>query len=249
VPRSDLVYTERERRAELSHSHLEAVKKLDQEAAVTATSTADHRQLFDGAVVRLTSAAWRGDGKKSAAFLKQVDAAVDARTDRVSVISDPRAIAGANGQRVDVPVSVDNALDQDVQIKIRVTSDVTSRLAIDAPGGIYETDTLTVSADRSQLVNVPVIVLGEGGETTISVQLLTAQGKPYGDRVRVTVRATGYTGIALVIVGAALTIMLAAVIMRILRRRSRKAFPFSGAEPPVEGPFPVPAEHGETPHP
>lgn len=257
VPRSDLVYTDRDRQAELGRSQLNTVKKLNQRADVTAAATIKHARLFDGAVLRLMSASWRGDARKAAAFVKQVSTSVDARTDKVSVIGNPRGLAGANGE---VPISVDNALGEDISIKIRVTSDDTSRLAVDAPAGVYETESITVAADRSLLVNVPVTVLGEGGETTISVQLITADGRPYGDRVRVTVRATGYTGVALIIVGAALTIMLAAVIMRILRRRSRKAFPFGGAEPPAEDPIPVPgevggaAEHGEpgereeTPH-
>jgi hypothetical protein len=245
-PYTDLVYTDQQRRAELSHSLLTTVKRLGQRAQVTTFVTTKRTPLFDGAVLRLASSAWRGDAKEASAFVKQVDAAVTARTRKVSVIGTPRGIAGANGQ---VPVSVDNALDEDVHIKIRVTSDDTSRLAIDTPGGVYETELLTVPADRSQLVNVPVTVLGAGGETTISVQLLTSDRRPYGERVQVPVRATGYTGIALVIVGAALTIMLAAVVMRILRRRSKKAFPFNAGGPPAEPPAPVPAEPGEAQHP
>jgi hypothetical protein len=40
--------------------------------------------------------------------------------------------------------------------------------------------------------------------------------------VVLTVSATGYTGIAAVIVGGALTVMLAAVVLRILRIRSSR---------------------------
>jgi hypothetical protein len=180
-----------------------------------------------------------------------VEDAVDHRIGQVSVIDTPRAVAGSNGQ---VPVSVDNNLNQDISIKIRVTSDNSSRLAIDLPGGVYETELIAVLKDRTQLVNVPVIVPGGGGEATIAVQLFTADGKRYGDAMHVTVRATDYTGIALVIVGAALAIMLAAVVMRILRRRSRKSFPFSPAgeggaepEPELDQTKAVPVERGETP--
>ncbi|MCT9934693.1 DUF6049 family protein [Planotetraspora sp. A-T 1434] len=257
APRADLVYTERDRQAELGRSYLSTVRKLGQKADAAATITKEHTQLFHDAILRLTSASWRGDTKRAGAYVLQVQAAIDDRLDDVSVIDSPRAVAGANGQ---VPVSVANNLDKDIVIKIRVTSDNTSRLAIDVPGGAYETDQITVLKARSQLVNVPVTVPGGGGEATIAIQLLTGEDKRYGKPVHVTVRATGYTGIALVIVGAALTIMLAAVVMRMLRRRSRKSFPFSPAQPaaesypggepaldPLPGAHAVPVERGETP--
>ncbi|MEZ0074530.1 DUF6049 family protein [Planotetraspora sp. GP83] len=261
APRADLVYTERDRQAELGRSYLSSVRKLGRKADAAATITKEHTQLFHDAILRLTSASWRGDTKRAGAYVLRVEAAIDDRMDDVSVIDTPRAVAGANGQ---VPVSVANNLDKDIVIKIRVTSDNTSRVAIDVPGGAYETDQITVLKARSQLVNVPVTVPGGGGEATIAIQLLTGEDKRYGKPVHVTVRATGYTGIALVIVGAALTIMLAAVVMRMLRRRSRKSFPFSPAQPapqPAPQPEPggepelgdlpgaraVPVERGETP--
>ena len=60
------------------------------------------------------------------------------------------------------------------------------------------------------------------GDATVSVQLVTRNGLPYGKPVKLTIRTTGYTGIALVIVGAALAVMLAAVVTRLLRRRSQR---------------------------
>ncbi|MFC0864436.1 DUF6049 family protein [Sphaerimonospora cavernae] len=231
--RSDFSYTDQDRQAELRNSYLGTVRRLGQEADAVSTVTTKHDQLFHGAILRLTAAAWRTDRKRAHAFAKQVESSIDDRLRRVSVIDTPRAVAGADGQ---VPVSVANKLDSDVTIKIRVTSDDAARLAIDVSGGVYETEPITVLRDRTQLVNVPVTVPGGGGgEATISVQVLTAEGKRYGKAVHVTVRATDYTGIAVVIVGAALVIMLAAVVMRILRRRSRRAFPFSA---PDGGPAP-----------
>ncbi|MEU8177977.1 hypothetical protein AB0C14_34330 [Microbispora hainanensis] len=248
VPRADLTYTEHDRQAELSRSYLATVRKLERKADAVATVTEEHTDVFHTAILRLSSASWRGDGKRAMAFAGQVQKAIDARIDDVSVLDTPRAVAGSNGQ---VPVSVANNLDKDIQIKIRVTSASKSRLAIDAPGGVYMTPTTTILAGRSQLVNVPVIVRNEGGDASISVQLLTDGDEKYGSAVRVVVRATGYTGIALVIVGAAVVIMLAAVVMRVLRRRSRKAFPFDGSGgedgPPGDRQGAVPAERTQSP--
>ncbi|GAB3133792.1 hypothetical protein [Microbispora hainanensis] len=248
VPRADLTYTEHDRQTELSRSYLATVRKLERKADAVATVTEEHTDVFHTAILRLSSASWRGDGKRALSFAGQVQKAIDARIDDVSVLDTPRAVAGSNGQ---VPVSVANNLDKDIQIKIRVTSASKSRLAIDAPGGVYMTPTTTILAGRSQLVNVPVIVRDEGGDASISVQLLTDGDEKYGNAVRVVVRATGYTGIALVIVGAAVVIMLAAVVMRVLRRRSRKAFPFDGSGgedgPPGDRQGAVPAERTQSP--
>jgi hypothetical protein len=239
VHRSDLVYSDRDRQAELGKSYLATVRKLSQKADAAATVTETHTQLFHDAILRLASSSWRGDSKRATAFAAQAEKAIDNRMDDVLVIDTPRAVAGSNGQ---VPVSVSNSLDKAVTLRIRVTSDDTSRLGIDAPGGVYLSEQITILKARTRLENVPVTVPQGGGEATIAIQLLTAEGKHYGDAVHVTVRATGYTGIALVIVGAALTIMLAAVVMRILRRRSRKSFPFSPTEPAEPEPVPLPGE-------
>ncbi|MGW5263372.1 hypothetical protein ACWEQG_20555 [Microbispora sp. NPDC004025] len=251
TPRGDLTYTDRDRQAELSRSYLATVRKLERKADAVATVTEEHTDVFHTAILRLASASWRGDGKRAVSFAGQVQKAIDDRIGHVSVLDTPRAVAGSNGQ---VPVSVANNLDKDIQIKIRVTSGNKSRLAIDereAPGGVYVTPTTRILAGRSQLVNVPVIVRNGGGDASISVQLLTDEGERYGSAVRVVVRATGYTGIALVIVGAAVVIMLAAVVMRVLRRRSRKAFPFDGPAdedgPPGDRPGAVPAERTQSP--
>ncbi|WP_169949059.1 hypothetical protein [Microbispora sp. H11081] len=248
TPRGDLSYTERDRQAELSRSYLATVRKLERKADAVATVTEEHTDVFHTAILRLASASWRGDGKRAASFAAQVQKAIDARIGDVSVLDTPRAVAGSNGQ---VPVSVANNLDKDIQIKIQVTSGSKSRLAIEAPDGVYVTPTTRILAGRSQLVNVPVIVRDEGGDASISVQLLTDEDEKYGSAVRVVVRATGYTGIALVIVGAAVVIMLAAVVMRILRRRSRRAFPFDGPRDEGgtsgRGPGAVPAERTQTP--
>ncbi|MBE3010435.1 hypothetical protein IL992_14705 [Microbispora sp. NEAU-D428] len=248
VPRGDLTYTERDRQAELSRSYLATVRKLERKADAVATVTEEHTDVFHTAILRLASASWRSDGKRALSFAGQVQKAIDERIDDVSVLDTPRAVAGSNGQ---VPVSVANNLDKDIEIKIRVTSGSKARLAIDWDKGVYTTPTTKILAGRSQLVNVPVIVRNGGGDASIAVQLLTADGAKYGGPVRVVVRATGYTGIALVIVGAAVVIMLAAVVMRILRRRSRKAFPFDGPNdeegPPGDRQGAVPADRTQSP--
>src|SRR5690606_41556329 len=82
---------------------------------------------------------------------------------------------------------------------------------------------LQVAAEQSGTVQIPMTRTTErSGDASVTVQLMTADGRPYGEPVKLIVRTTGYTGIALVIVGGALTVMLAAVVTRVLRRRSQR---------------------------
>lgn len=231
--RTDLVYGDQDRGAELGRSYLGTVRRLSQQADAVATITKEHTPLFNAAILRITSVAWRGDRKRTR-FAKQLDAAIANRLGKVTVIDTPRTMAGTDGQ---VPVSVANNLDKDITVKIRVTSKDASRLAIDVPGGVFETDLITVLPGRTQLVNVPVTVPGGGGDATIGIQLLTAEGKRYGKEVHVTVHATDYTGIALAIVGAGSAIMLAALVLRLIRRRRR---PPAAGEQPGRAPGPAP---------
>ncbi|MCW2881821.1 MAG: hypothetical protein JWQ95_5921 [Sphaerisporangium sp.] len=241
VPRTDLVYTDKDQQAELGRSYLSGVKKLRNRAELTATVTSDHRRVFDTALLRLTSTAWRGRTGSAAPLLKQIDSAVTARTDAISVSTgEQRLLAGKNGV---VPVSIRNDLqDQDVTVGVKITSGDRKLLTI----GTYESP-VTISPGKTKPLDIPMIVTGEGGQTTVKVQLTSASGVRYGLPVEVTVRTTGYTAIALVIVGAALTVMLAAVMLRVLRRHSRR--PAKGRRAGQAGPraVPEPAQHREGP--
>ncbi|WP_425569429.1 Bbp16 family capsid cement protein [Nonomuraea salmonea] len=84
-------------------------------------------------------------------------------------------------------------------------------------------ETRTIGPGQSTTFQVTMNATPDtSGDATVTVQLKTPDGQPYGKPQRLTIRTTGYTGIALVIVGAALTVMLAAVVTRLLRRRSQR---------------------------
>ncbi|WP_214411414.1 DUF6049 family protein [Sphaerisporangium fuscum] len=240
TPRSDLLYTDKDRQAELSRSYLSGVRKLGIRADLTATVTKDHRRVFDAAVLRLTSTAWRGRTGSAGPLVKQVDSAVAARTNTISVNTvEDRNIAGKNGV---VPISIRNGLpDQDATVGVRITSGDKKVLTI----GSYETP-VTISAGKTTTIDIPMII-NRGGQTTVKVQLTTANGVRYGNAVQVTVKTTGYTAIALVIVGGALTVMLAAVALRLLRRRSRRLAKSRKAAQTGPHPVPEPARHREGP--
>ncbi|NRQ32700.1 hypothetical protein HII36_12745 [Nonomuraea sp. NN258] len=221
VPRSGPVYTDQNRGDELSAKYLEPVKDVAWKAQLTSLITADKRASgFDTAVLRLTSSAWRTSTRTGRGATKLVDSVVEARTDKIQITGvgpdRPRTLAGRNGE---VPISVKNGLDSRVTLKIDVKSNNPELLSVDI------VEKLTIEPGQSGTIQVRMQVpegTSDSGDATVSVQLLTADGQPYGEAEKLTIRTTGYTGIALVIVGAALTVMLAAVVLRILRRRSER---------------------------
>ncbi|MBB4699895.1 DUF6049 family protein [Sphaerisporangium siamense] len=236
LPRGDLAYTDKDKQAELGKSYLSGVRKLSRRADLTAVVTGDRRRVFDTALLRLASAAWRGHTGAAAPLVKQVDAAVTTRTNAISVTTgeQERMLAGKNGV---VPISIRNDLpDQEVTVGVKITSGDRKLLAI----GSYESP-VTISPGKTRPIDIPLIANG-GGQATIKVQLTSENGVRYGAPVEVTVRTTGYTGIALVIVGAALAVMLAAVTLRFVRRRQARR-PSNrrrgGGPPPPAVPEPV----------
>ncbi|MGN9837441.1 DUF6049 family protein [Nonomuraea sp. H19] len=218
VPRAGLTYSQENRKEELSEKYLTPVKDVSSKAQLTALITATRTpSAFDAAVLRLTSSAWRNRTRVGRSVTKQVTTAVSDQIDQIEISGPdrPRTMAGSNGV---VPISVRNLLKVPVTLYIDVKSNNRKLLQVN----FQQEQPLTIGPEQSGTVKVPMNASISGGDATVTVQLKTADGQPYGKPQRLTIRTTGYTGIALVIVGAALTVMLAAVVTRILRRRSER---------------------------
>ncbi len=214
---ADLVYSADQRQAELSKKYLTGVRDLEQQATLTSQVTGADTGQFAAALLRLESSAWRGHGAEAGRRVRQVRAAVVDRIDDISITGadTPRVLAGANGS---VAISVHNGTAKEVNLAVRITSRTPKLLQIitdDDSGALVAP--IFIRPGNNQTIQVPMTAQG-GVEATVRVQLTTRDGVPYGPPTDLIVQATGYTGIALVIVGGALTVMLAAVIMRILRR-------------------------------
>ncbi|WP_440070671.1 DUF6049 family protein [Streptosporangium sp. OZ121] len=232
VPRAGLTYTDQDRKLELSKQYLTGVKRVGARADLTAAiTTAQDLDVFDLALLRLTSSAWRGRTGAATPYVQQVAEAIDGRIAMVNITGSEqsrlRTLAGSNG---DVPISVRNELSGEagevaVAVRLKVTSDQPDLLKIEP----YE-DKLEIRGGQNQTIRIPM-TSRSSGQTTVTVQLTTEDGRKYGKPIELTVRTTGYTGVALVIVGAALVVMLAAVVLRVLRRRGGRR---PAAAPPPE---------------
>ncbi|MEV0233889.1 DUF6049 family protein [Nonomuraea sp. NPDC050786] len=222
VPRAGLTYTDQDRKDELTGKYLTPVKEVTSEAQLTSLITESKApSAFDAAVLRLTSSAWRNNTRVGRSAYKLVNAAVTAQIDMIKITgSGPnrtRTLAGSSGV---IPISVKNELGVPIALHIDVTSNNPELLQVNFPP---KQEPMTIGPRQSGMVQVPMNAApGTSGDATVTVQLKTADGQPYGEPQRLTIRTTGYTGIASVIVGAALTVMLAAVVTRVLRRRSER---------------------------
>ncbi|MEW9555672.1 DUF6049 family protein [Nonomuraea sp. NPDC050783] len=223
VPRAGLTYTDQDRREELSGKYLGPIKEAAAQAELTTLIKSTRTPSgFDAAVLRAASSAWRNNTRMGRAVTSAVSKEVTERVNRVQITGvgpdRPKTLAGSNGE---VPISVKNSSGAEVKLYIDVKSADQKLLQIIPRKDRQEL--LTIGAGQSGTVQVSMNATpGTSGDATVIVQLKTADGKAYGEPQRLTIRTTGYTGIASVIVGAALTVMLAAVVTRVLRRRAER---------------------------
>nr|WP_260408446.1 DUF6049 family protein [Planomonospora venezuelensis] len=237
-PRGGLTYTAQERAKELGKPYMGSVRRVGARADLTsAVTAAEDLDVFDLALLRLSSSAWRGREGDAVPYVERVRQTIDARIAKVWITgnepSQIRTLAGTDGE---VPISVRNELERDerVTVRVKVTSGDSELLKIEP----YE-DEMTIFGGQTQTIRIPM-TSAASGQTTVTVQLTTADGRKYGQKVKLTVRTTGYGAITLVIVGAALVVMLAAVVMRVLRRRgARRA---GAAAPPRKAAVPAGSE-------
>ena len=164
--------------------------------------------------VAATSVAWRGDLD---AWRSQVDtlaAAAAALPQGVRVV--PGSAINVLSARADLPLTVANDLDQDVQIEVRLQPS-NPRLVVD------QVVPVTIAPGGSERVSVPVRAIASGN-TDVEVQLLTPAGDVIGEPLVLTVRVRadwenrGTLGLAIVA-----GLILVVGLVRTIRRGRRTA--------------------------
>lgn len=165
---------------------------------------------YDPALLSAQSASWRGKGAEAgreftAALTTQVGA------DVTSVRLVPRGQVTLSSRAGIIPLAVQNSLDQDVRIRVRITATPSVRLRSTA------TEVITVPAGRTASVDVAAEATVDATFPVVAV-LLTEDGTTIGQPVAFTVRATGYGQAARIVVGGALVLLAVAVVVRVARR-------------------------------
>ena len=176
------------------------------------------------AVAAVESSAWRGQpsGRRTARqLLRRVSIFVAAQQHQVRIIDPLRVTLG--GKSGEVPVSIRNRLGQTVRVRLRVGVPSTGRVVIGNP-----TKLITVPGGQQKTIKIPVKA-SEAGSTTLTLWLTNPGGRPLpGSTARVTVEATHFGTMAIVIIGIALAVFVITAIGRAIRRGMRQ--PGGGGE-------------------
>jgi hypothetical protein len=201
-------------KAELSQALLNQARHVDQQARLLMSVEQDPDRALSDAAAAIESAAWRGGGSaeaQGAALASQISGYLASQESQLKIIGVPRVALG--GQKGTVSVSVSNGLDYAVDVKLQALpgTGVTAtgpQHAVLVPPGQQEIVKLAVTATTV-------------GSSTLRLRLLTPQGAPFPAETRMTVQATHFGTLALVIVAGALGVFVLTAAARAIRRGRR----------------------------
>jgi hypothetical protein len=205
----------RVRGARLGRALVSQVRDLDQQVRLLKSIQLTAAPSLDHGIFAIESSAWRGGGQAGQVALTQQISADLARQEKglKILVTQREQLTGKTGT---VPVSIANRLSYDVQVRLRV----------DPGGGVTvrkQPGTMTVKAGTQRIVTLPVTASGVGS-TTLTLSLLTPEGTPIpGARASMTIQATHYGTLALVIIAAVLGVFMITSGVRTFRRRGRGA--------------------------
>ena len=201
-------------RSGLRPGFLRRVRQLGQSIQLLQSILVRPDPTLDAALASAESAAWRGHGAASRTGDELIDAISSYLSDQdsaLTLLTPGRVTLG--GLKGSVPVSISNRLRYPVLVRLQVSVPRDGRLSVrDAPG------VLRVAADT--VVTIKLAVSSAAiGSTTLHLSLRTPGGVPLPGRpVTMTVQATHYGTLALVIIAAALGVFMLTSATRAIRR-------------------------------
>lgn len=170
---------------------------------------------------RAESAAWRDDPAQGRLLLRQLSEDVATLRGKIRLLGAPVLLTGRTGT---VALTVQNGLDQPVNIGVRLDRTAAARLVSDdiavaeVPGGLARQIDVEVTARTTGRFQAEAVLVGRDGED-------------FGEPVTFQVTSSGYGPVALGVTGLAAAVLFLAVGVRLVRRalgRSREP-----AEPAV----------------
>ncbi len=209
-------YPDSLRRQELSTQAFEEIqqtrKSLRDFAAIL---SAKNRVMppFSTAIDREMSNSWRGRPGQAAGFRASVQDYLTGLTHKVTLIQ--KSDLTLSGRSATIPITVQNNLLQNVNgLKLKLKSSRSIGLRVDDPD-----KQVVVDGGHSQSIKFSTTAKANG-RTTVTAQLYTLQGEPYGPPMKFQVKVTSITStVLLVIAGGVLLVVLAGVRMYTQRRR------------------------------
>ena len=205
---------------ELHAGLLRGVKQLDASARLLESIRSTPDPQLGTAILGVESAAWRGGGvraRKARVLMHRISSYVASQQAAVVIIGPQRVTLG--GLSGTLPVSISNQLSYAITVRLGAALPSQQRVRVDLPPG-----TITVPASTDKTIKLRVRASAVGS-TTIRLSLLSRSGTPLpGHSVTLTVQATHFGTLAIVIIGAALGVFMLASV--------RRAFTRGRGEPP-----------------
>src|SRR5262249_30991950 len=147
---------------------------------------------------------------------RSVSAFVASQQHQVSIVDPLRVTLG--GKSGEVPVSISNGLGQAVRVRLQVSVPSPGRLVIVNPN-----KPITVPAGTQKTIKIPGRAAA-AGSTTLTLWLTSPDGRVLpGSTARLTVEATHFGTMAIVIIGIALAVFVLTAAGRAIRRGRRQA--------------------------
>ena len=161
---------------------------------------------------RTASAAWRDEPATGRRMLALLEDDVSNLRAQVRLVSNPVLLTGESGV---LQLSVQNELDQPVNVGVRLDETSVARLSSSATG-------VQVIPARNA-TQIPIQVEPRtSGRFVVLATLIDENGQAFGRPVRLDVRSTQYGRVALAVTGVAAAVLLIAAGIRITRRAMRR---------------------------
>ena len=205
---------------ELRPALLAGVRRTDKRISLLQSIRLRRDPALDTAIMAVESSAWRGKaGARTARhLLSRISAYLASQQDSIVIIGPERVTLG--GLSGTLPVSIANSLRYPVQVRLRVALPGGGRITVSPPARDV---TVGAGADVTLKLHVRAATVGS---TIIRLSLLTPEGKRLpGEPVTLTVQATHFGTLALVIIGAALGVFVLTSVRRAFRHGRGEAPP------------------------
>jgi hypothetical protein len=205
-------------REELNAPYLRQIAGLDKAARVQGSILVPPDPGYLGtSLAALESSAWRG-GRDAArirqGLIRRVSRYLSAQHGKVSIIDRGQITLGGSSGKV--PISITNRLPGPVQVRLQARVPPDKRLTV----GSFD-NRVSIPPGKTTTIRVPVHALTVG-VTYVTLGLLAPDGKPLpGTLVRLSVHATRFGTLALVIICAALGVFVLTAFARAVRRTRR----------------------------
>ena len=212
----------------LTPRYLDEVRDLGEATRLFESILSQPGAAYRLGIARLESSAWGGSGQAQGDdLLRQADVYIGSQQRMVKII--PSSEVALGGSRGTVPVSIENKLQQAVQVRLQAAVlasrevPASTRLTMGTPPA----QVITIGPRLKQTIRLQVRAHSVG-VSEIRLGLLTPAGAPLPDSNRtLKIRATAFGTLALVIVAVALGVLVITFAARVLRSGMREGRPGS----------------------